>query len=260
MTAAKRQRGEIEQLPSGSLRVRVYAGIDPVTKKKHHLTEVIPAGPRAARDAEKARTRLLAQIDERRNPRTRATMNQLLDRWLEVLDVDVSTRRGYISKIETHIRPLLGATPVSKVDAEALESFYAVLRRCRDHCVGRKATGHTCKGLADSTVRQIHWIISGALDAGVRWKWVSINYAAQAKKPAVPRPNPKPPSTEDAARLATEAWKDEEWGALVWAAMTTGARRGELCAIRWATSTWSTPCWYCGGRSTSTTMANCGRS
>jgi hypothetical protein len=45
MTAAKRQRGEIEQLPSGSLRVTVYAGIDPVAKKKHHLTEVIPPGP-----------------------------------------------------------------------------------------------------------------------------------------------------------------------------------------------------------------------
>ena len=27
----KRQRGEIEKLPSGSLRVRVYAGIDPIT-------------------------------------------------------------------------------------------------------------------------------------------------------------------------------------------------------------------------------------
>jgi integrase len=31
----------------------------------------------------------------------------------------------------------------------------------------------------------------------------------------------------------TEAWKDEEWGTFVWAAMTTGARRGELCAIHW---------------------------
>jgi len=81
--------------------------------------------------------------------------------------------------------------PVSKVDAEALESLYAVRRRCRDHCVGRKAVGRTCPGLADSTVRQIHWINSGALDAGDRWKWASINYAARAKKPAVPRPNPE---------------------------------------------------------------------
>jgi hypothetical protein len=32
-------------LPSGSLRVRVTAGRDPVTKQRHYLTEVIPAGP-----------------------------------------------------------------------------------------------------------------------------------------------------------------------------------------------------------------------
>ena len=51
--AQGRRRGEIEKLPSGSLRVRVYAGIDPVSGKRHHLTEIIPPGPRAAREAEK---------------------------------------------------------------------------------------------------------------------------------------------------------------------------------------------------------------
>ncbi|GHJ14185.1 hypothetical protein [Micromonospora sp. AKA38] len=43
----KRQRGEIEELPSGSLRVKVYAGIDPITKKRHYLTETIPPGATA---------------------------------------------------------------------------------------------------------------------------------------------------------------------------------------------------------------------
>lgn len=62
----KRARGEIETLPSGSLRVRVYAGIDPVSKKKHYLVETVPAGPGAAKEAEKVRTRLLSQVDERR--------------------------------------------------------------------------------------------------------------------------------------------------------------------------------------------------
>lgn len=49
----------------------------------------------------------------------------------------------------------------------------------------------------------------------------------------MPQPNPHPPSASDAARLVTEAWKDADWGAFVWLAMTTGARRGELCALRW---------------------------
>lgn len=29
-----------------------------------------------------------------------------------------------------------------------------------------------------------------------------------------------------------ESWRDSDWGALVWTAMTTGARRGELCGVR----------------------------
>ena len=91
----RRRRGNIEALPSGALRVRVYAGVDPVTRRAHYLTETIPPGRTAARDAEKTRTRLLNQVDERKAPRTSATLNQLLDRHFDVrLDVDPSTKRG----------------------------------------------------------------------------------------------------------------------------------------------------------------------
>jgi integrase len=40
---------------------------------------VIPAGPEAVRLVETARTRMLAEVNERRNARTKATVNQLLD-------------------------------------------------------------------------------------------------------------------------------------------------------------------------------------
>ena len=109
----KRERGAIDELPSGALRVRVYAGMDPISRRRMYLTEVVPPGPRAGDQAERARTRLLRQVDERRNPRTRATVGQLLTRWLEVLDVDPSTKRGYESKISKHIRPLLGQLSLS---------------------------------------------------------------------------------------------------------------------------------------------------
>jgi tRNA A37 N6-isopentenylltransferase MiaA len=80
--------------PSGSARVKVYAGIDQLTGKKLWLRETVPARPTQSetkRDAEKAITRLLNQVDEHRSPRTEATVDELLNRWLEVLDVERKT-------------------------------------------------------------------------------------------------------------------------------------------------------------------------
>jgi hypothetical protein len=85
---AKRPRGEIEPLLSGSLRVKVYAGIDPVSKTRMYLRETVPAGPKAEREAEKVLTRFLNEVYERRNPRTDATVVSMF----EVGCADVRTR------------------------------------------------------------------------------------------------------------------------------------------------------------------------
>jgi integrase len=243
-----RVRGNIEELPSGARRVRVYAGVDPLTKRPHYLRETIPAGPTASREAKAALTRLVNQVNERRNPRTRATVTQLFERYSELLDVDPSTERGYQAKIRKHIVPLLGHIQVGKLDAEVLDAFHAELRRCGDHCDRKPRTDHRttrphecdqrcrphrCIPLSDSSVRQIHWILSGALKRAVRWRWVAVNPAELVEPPALPRPEPHPPSADQAARLVTEAWKDPDWGTYVWLAMTTGTRRGEMCALQW---------------------------
>jgi integrase len=94
----RRARGRIEELPSGSLRVSVYAGIDPVTKRRHYLREVVPAGPRAAAEAEKVARRLAGQVDERRHPRTTATVDQMLDRHFELATLERSTLATYVGK------------------------------------------------------------------------------------------------------------------------------------------------------------------
>jgi integrase len=245
----RRSRGEIETLPSGSLRVRVYAGVDPLTKRKHYLAETIPAGPGAAREAERARTRLLNRVDEGRNPRTRATVGQLLDRYFEVgLDVEATTRATYDGYVRNHVRPLLGALPVGRLNGETLDSFYALLRTCRTHCGGRtrlehrtagdhacdeRCRRHRCRPLADSSIRQIHGILGGACQAAVRWGWLSTNPIKQAKPIPAARTDPRPPTADQAARVAGEAWRDLDWGMLLWLAFVTGARRGELCALAW---------------------------
>ncbi len=111
-SGASRRGGAVRsrRCPAARSASAVYAGIDSVSGKKHHLTEIIPAGPRAAREAEKVRTRLLAQVDEQRNPRTRATVDQLLDRHLKLLSVEPTTLDSYETFIRNHIRPSLRST------------------------------------------------------------------------------------------------------------------------------------------------------
>jgi hypothetical protein len=97
VSSAEAASGRIEKLSSGSLRVSVYAGADPITKRRAYLRETIPGGPKAHAEAEKAQTRLLNQVDEKRHPRTSATVGQLLDRYLDVLDVAANTKVTFAS-------------------------------------------------------------------------------------------------------------------------------------------------------------------
>jgi LacI family transcriptional regulator, xylobiose transport system transcriptional regulator len=71
-SSPRRARGEIERLPSGSLRVRVYLGIDPESRKRRYLVETVPAGPEAEREAERVRDRLLGEAEARRRSRSAA--------------------------------------------------------------------------------------------------------------------------------------------------------------------------------------------
>lgn len=243
-----RARGQIEELPSGALRVSVYAGVDAVSKKRHYLREVVPAGPKAMAEAEKVARRLAGQVDERRHPRTNATVDQLLDRHFELVALERNTLETYQGYVKKHVRPLIGHVQVGALDADIFDSFYAELRRCREHCTGApfvehrtpvahecdaRCRPHACRPLGASTIRQIHFILSGALKRAVRWRWIATNPIAQAEPPPAPKPNPRPPTAREAAEILAAAWADEDWGTLVWLAMVTGMRRGELCGLRW---------------------------
>jgi integrase len=63
----------------------------------------------------------------------------VLDRWIEVADVEASTRNGYLANIETHIRPTLGHLAISKVDTEVLEPRGC--RRARPRRGSRRRAG-----------------------------------------------------------------------------------------------------------------------
>jgi hypothetical protein len=73
-------RGHIERLLSGSFRVKVYAGTDPVTGKERPAQADLPRRGRRPRNARPA----LAEADGGRFPDRQATLGQALDKYLEV--------------------------------------------------------------------------------------------------------------------------------------------------------------------------------
>ncbi len=84
-----------------------------------------------------------------------------------------------------------------------------------------------------TTILRIHSIISSALDLAVHYDWTDCNVAKNASPPHPRKREPDPPSPDQAARLLNLVWaEDEEFGLYLWTAITTGARRGEVSALR----------------------------
>lgn len=249
-----RKKGNIEQR-GDSLRVRLYAGLDPVTHRQIYLRATIPGTDDAAwKKAENELVKFRAQVLNQRSTSSNVRLGDAIDEWMRHNEIDDSTRAGYTNYIEHYIRPMLGKEPVKKIDARLLESFYSELRRCRNrqckgkpfiekhakdeehNCKTEECKAHACKPLSASTIRQIHSILSGTLSSAERWGWITTNPARVAKRPKPKPPEPDPPSPAEAAKLIEAAFNmdDDDWGTLVWLVMTTGIRRGELCGLRFS--------------------------
>ena len=255
-------KGHIERLPSGSFRVHVYAGTDPVTGKERRLKRTVATEERAAREL----ARLLRAAEAGHAPEDSATVGLVLDRYLEIADLGVSTRLTHESYIRRIIRPVLGDVRLRSLGPDTLDALYAHLKRCsrlcgrlpktehhtsgrhdcdercgplRDHRTGRphecdkRCRPHRCTPLAPGSIVKVHAITSAALSLAVRYDWIDRNPAERATLPRLRKRQPQPPSPKEAARLLNDVWQDdEEFGLYLWAAMTTGARRGELLALR----------------------------
>lgn len=180
--------------------------------------------------------RLQVQVDERRQPRTSTTVKELVTRHLELARLEETTARRYRSCVNSHILPLLGSTKVGAVDADVLNSFCAELQRCRLPLgpptihrtpnrpaprIDTRCHPDQCKPRSASSVRQLHFILSGAFKWAVRSQWVATNPI----RPVSRRPQ-RPP------RIVEDAFSDLGWARWCWLAMTSGARRGELCALQ----------------------------
>ena len=135
---AKAAGGYIQRLPSGSFRVSVYAGTDPLTVRQIRLRRTCEAEQAAQIELGK----LLEQAAAGREPETDATVAQLMDQYVQVADWDLSTRKANDVYIQRVIKPALGHLQVRKIRGALLDLLYAQLSGAAIPCTGKPFIEH----------------------------------------------------------------------------------------------------------------------
>jgi integrase len=170
---------------------------------------------------------LLVEVARGEHRVGRLSVATLLERWLAHTGPDLSptTLHSYRSYIDRQLVPRLGSVPVAELTTMHLDSVYRDLR---------ESGGADGRPLAPATVRHAHAILHRALVQAQRWGLNDHNPAVLASPPKLARPRIEAPSAEQVARIVGAARAhDPLLGLAVWLAAVTGARRGELCGLRW---------------------------
>jgi integrase len=218
-------RGTKKEVSDGVWRLRVYAG-----RRENgtpiQITKTV-RGPdtkpgSGSRLADRELAQMVADVSAGKIGGRATTFGALLDRWLahcDSLGRSPTTMTKYRQITEAVVRPELGHIRLSKLSAQHLDKLYAKL---------------TAKGNKATTVRRVHALIGAALHQAQRWDMVDRNVALRSSPPPVHTARVEAPSPGEVQALLKAAEATEPTMAvLLLMAALTGARRGELCALRW---------------------------
>jgi integrase len=183
------------------------------------------------RDAQAARRAAQHQIDQRTYVRPAVeTLASVAPRWLASLQANgrkPSTLNAYDSDLRLYLLPTLGARPIARITAADIEALYAEL---------------VVRGLSVGTVQRAAAVIGGLLAQAKRWRLIPANPASDARVPrSAQSARPGEAAPLDRAKVWTEQQlarflrhvADAPDGPMWTVAAATGARRGELAALRW---------------------------
>lgn len=201
--------------------VRAYAGRDPATGKQRYVSRSIRGGKR---DAQRLLSKLTNELDTH-GPTSRQTVDELLTAHIDHLEArgrQARTIEGYRTIARgVAADPRLGRTQLDRITVKVLDDFYNRL-------------GH--RGLAPASVGRYHALLRAAFRQAMAWGWTATNPAQLATPPSVPRVSRQIATPGVVAAVLAEAERSHNAENVVAFRLlaATGARRGEVCALRWS--------------------------
>jgi len=222
-------RGHIRQRGPDRWQLIWYVGRKPDGRPEYRSCSV--HGDRAAAEGKLAQILASIYTGEYVAP-SRETVGAFLLRWLDEVKVAVrpKTYRSYEQLCRNHLIPLLGSIPLAKLTALQIQQAYRqMLER------GRRAKGWGAEegdGLSAASVAAAHRVLRRALNQAIKWGLLVRNPCAGVEPPK-PQPREYVILTPEQADALLKAAEPTGRRSLYLAAMTTGARLGELLGLRW---------------------------
>ena len=175
--AKRRANGEgsIRKRPDGRWEGRYTAGRDPETGKAVYKNVL---GKTQAEVKAKLKQAIQENVEVDTLKAEKYTVGQWMDVWFEnyaKIKVRPSSHQTYRGYIDNHIKPNIGKIQLNKLTTLELQKLYKkLLSKGR---VDRIEAKDQPKGLSPKTVRNIHQVISSAMDFARSQKLIAVNPA-----------------------------------------------------------------------------------
>jgi len=222
--------GNLRKRKDGRWEGRYTAGRDPETGKAIYKNVL-------GKTQAEAKAKLKQAIEEAKGLDAAKVGRYTVCQWMEIwfehyakVKVRPSSHQTYRGYIDNHIKPSIGKIPLEKLTSLELQKFYKkLLEKGR---VDRLESRHQSKGLSAKTVRNIHQIISSAMQLAREQKLITANPAEDCALPRLEHREMQTLPVEQLQSFLREA-KDSGVFELYYLELTTGLRRGELLGLKW---------------------------
>lgn len=153
----------------------------------------------------------------------RITVSEWLDMWLQdyaAPSLKNLTLDTYRSRIDTHIKPAIGATKLCNLTVPLLQHFCNSLT--------------TEKKLAPKTVINIMAILQKAVAQAVDLDYLPNNLVERVKRPRMVQKEIKPLTENEISDLLSKLSDGDVASDMIMLTLFTGMREGEVCGLPWS--------------------------